>query len=179
MALINRFTSLVTADVHAVLDKLEDPLASLQSAVREMESSLVESNQQLENYRKRQESLNHQLQRSKRAFQDYSAQLDTCFDSNEHELAKTILRKKLSSEKQQSALENEIAMLAAKLDSATSAYVENERRLLAMREKLQILASETEARADENARDDSFEYLVADEEIEVAFLQEQQRRAKK
>ena len=40
MALINRMSRLFTADVHAVLDRIEEPEALLKQAIREMEEEV-------------------------------------------------------------------------------------------------------------------------------------------
>ncbi len=45
MALINRMSRLFTADVHAVLDRLEEPDVLLKHAVREMEEELARNEQ--------------------------------------------------------------------------------------------------------------------------------------
>ena len=43
MALINRMSRLFTADVHAVLDRIEEPDVLLRQAIREMEEALERS----------------------------------------------------------------------------------------------------------------------------------------
>src|SRR5262247_3541760 len=45
MALINRMSRLFTADVHAVLDRIEEPDVLLKHAVREMEEELARGEQ--------------------------------------------------------------------------------------------------------------------------------------
>ena len=47
MALINRMSRLFTADVHAVLDRIEEPDVLLKHAVREMEEELARSEQRV------------------------------------------------------------------------------------------------------------------------------------
>ncbi len=47
MALITRVTRLFTADMHAVLDRLEEPDVLLRQAVREMHEVLASDRQQL------------------------------------------------------------------------------------------------------------------------------------
>ena len=47
MALINRVTRLFRADLHAVLDRIEEPDALLKQAIREMEEALDHNEQQL------------------------------------------------------------------------------------------------------------------------------------
>ena len=47
MVLITRLARLFRADVHAVLDRIEEPLLLLQQAVREMEADLADNEKQL------------------------------------------------------------------------------------------------------------------------------------
>ncbi|OOZ38928.1 hypothetical protein BOW53_13550 [Solemya pervernicosa gill symbiont] len=47
MALINRVTRLFRADMHAVLDRIEEPEVLLRQSIREMEEALADDEQQL------------------------------------------------------------------------------------------------------------------------------------
>ena len=47
MALINRISRLFTADVHAVLDRIEEPDVLLKHAIREMDEELASSEQRV------------------------------------------------------------------------------------------------------------------------------------
>jgi phage shock protein A len=47
MALINRVSRLFTADLHAVLDRIEEPDALLRQAIREMEEDLANTEQRI------------------------------------------------------------------------------------------------------------------------------------
>ena len=43
MAIINRVSRLFTADIHAVLDRMEEPVVLLRHCIREMEEELADS----------------------------------------------------------------------------------------------------------------------------------------
>ena len=100
MAVLNRFTNLLSADMHAVLDRLEDPLASLKFAVRDMECALTDGNRDLVELRRKGELLGRQKQLCSEQLADLKRQLDTCFESEQDALAKSVLRNKLRKEKQ-------------------------------------------------------------------------------
>ncbi|MGR8948003.1 MAG: PspA/IM30 family protein [Gammaproteobacteria bacterium] len=178
MALINRFTSLLTADVHAVLDKIEDPLASLKSAVREMEESLAETARGIENSKIRQDKLQRRLTECESNRGELEHQLDACFDAHEEALAKAVIRKKIAVETKIAAIAKDIVENGTEISRETSVFSNNERQLAAMREKLELLASEAEETFTGNGGREPFEPAISDEAVDIAFLEEQQRRAK-
>ena len=180
MALINRFTSLLTADVHAVLDKIEDPLTSLKLAVREMEEALDEANKQNEQTKNRQRRLQQQFAETERVAQDLAQQLDVCFSSNEEELAKAVIRKKLMNDAKRIDIEKALTDGEAVLGKQASVVAENERRLAATREKLDLLRNEsdTELATKSYVNDEILEPNITREAVDIAFLKEKQRRAK-
>ena len=47
MPIINRISRLFTADLHAVLDRIEEPEALLKQAIREMEEEAAASEQRI------------------------------------------------------------------------------------------------------------------------------------
>ena len=178
MPLINRFTSLLSADVHAVLDKIEDPIASLKFAVREMEESLTEIQKQNEAVRRQEQKLQRQLRDSERLNRDLEQQLDVCFDSGEEALAKSVLRRKLANDAKRASIEKSLLDSEAAIIRQTNLVEENERRLAATREKLALLEHETETTPSPFTTKDIGEPDISNEAVDIAFLKEKQRRAK-
>ena len=177
MAVLNRFTSLLSADMHAVLDKLEDPIASLKLAIREMESALSETRQKLESCRQQREFLQRQQRLCETQIEELDKQLDVCFESAEDDLARSVLRKKLVSEKRHADLAKALTEQEALLERDNGVYCENERRLQAMQEKLTLLAQQEAVMADREQPMANCEYTISDEAVEVALLREKRRRA--
>lgn len=95
MALITRLSRLFRADIHAVLDHMEEPDVLLRQAVREMEESLEHSARETAFL---QRELNR-LEKHRAALTDQLEKLDSeiavCFDSGNEELAKTFIRRRL------------------------------------------------------------------------------------
>lgn len=177
MPVLDRLGSLLNADLHAVLDKLEDPLASFKLAVREMEQALRETNRKLERRRCRLASLQQQERACETQLEDFAKQLDVCFDSGEDALAKSILRNKLSGEKRLAVIQRALAVEQTEIAKDEEIYAENTRRLNAMREKLDLLSHEAEPDPETDYQFDTDLPAITEDAVEVAFLREKQRRA--
>lgn len=170
MALINRMSRLFTADVHAVLDRIEEPDVLLKHAVREMEEELARGEQRVRVLVHESETLGERQRKSAAMLADLSSQLDVCFDGGNEELARKVLKRKLETERlerhvgeRRAALDKELATLRAAVD-------EQREQLDVMRQKAELLAT--------TGGDDfgSGDFAVGDAEVEVALLRERQKR---
>jgi phage shock protein A len=176
MALINRVSRLFTADFHAVLDRIEEPDVLLRQAVREMEDDLARAGQQIKRLARERDDLTRRQVDSERSLGDIEEQLDVCFRSGEEQLARTLIRRKLEAERLARELATRLTINEKELGQRRAAVEENNRRLESMRQKAELLGE----RADDESFDEiaiDRELRVSDEEVEVAFLREQQRRA--
>ena len=171
MALINRMSRLFTADVHAVLDRIEEPDVLLKHAVREMEEELARGEQRVRVLAHEHETLGERQRKSGAMLAELNSQLDVCFENGNEELARKVLRRKLETERlerhvaeRRSALEKELAALGAAVE-------EQREQLDVMRQKAELLA--TTGAGDDFASGD---FAVGDAEVEVALLRERQKR---
>ena len=170
MALINRMSRLFTADVHAVLDRIEEPDVLLKHAVREMEEELARSEQRVRALTHEHETLGERQRKTGACLAELNQQLDVCFESSNEELARKVLKRRLETERlerhvgeRRAALDKELAALRATVD-------EQRERLDVMRQKAELLA--TTSGGDELRND----FAVGDAEVEVALLRERQKR---
>ena len=170
MALINRMSRLFTADVHAVLDRIEEPDVLLKHAVREMEEELARGEQSVRALVHEHESLGERQARTAACLADLASQLDVCFESGNEDLARKVIKRRLETER----FERNIAERRAALDkelAALRATVEEQRELLdVMRQKAELLA--TAAATDFVSAD----FAVDEGDVEVALLRERQKR---
>ncbi len=175
MALINRFTRLFTADLHAVLDRIEEPDTLLKQAVREMEEELTRMQTQARTLRadlERFRSTESELQQRGTELED---ELDVCFASGEELLARSLVKRKLEIGRHAKAIAARREATTQACTDLDNAIAENQRHLAGMRQKLELLVEESEHRgAGEHPVGD---FTVGNDEIEVAFLREKQRRA--
>ncbi|MGD8912377.1 MAG: PspA/IM30 family protein [Candidatus Thiodiazotropha sp.] len=180
MALITRISRLFRADVNAVLDRMEEPEILLKQAVREMEETLAKDEQQvklieleLKQLETRQSDLAQQLK-------PVTEELDLCFDSANEALARTLLKRKLESERYLKFIarkHQELEEAAAELKKRND---ENRSRLESMRQKAELLADQDESDSELNAWNEPgfmHQFAVSDDDIELAFLREKKRRA--
>lgn len=178
MALINRVSRLFTADLHAVLDRIEEPEILLKQAIREMEESLASTDQRIRWLEHERDELTGRCTDIEQALVEIDEQLGVCFESGEEQLARTLIRRKLESQRLLKQVGVKVTANAKELDVQRTARDENGQRLDSMRQKAELLsesASDTYAGADVRI---GREFAVGDDEVEVAFLREKQRRTK-
>jgi len=176
MALINRFSRLFTADLHAVLDRIEEPDSLLKQAVREMEDELVKMHAQAKTLRGDLERINVQKDDAQRRLAELEEELDVCFESGEEALARNLVKRKLETERHLKAIKGKRDVVTNALAELEAGITENQRHLAGMHQKLELLVEEIPQirTVDYGATD----YHVDNDEVEVAFLREKQRRAR-
>lgn len=172
MALINRMSRLFTADMHAVLDRIEEPDALLKQAIREMEEELARGEQQARALELERDTLADRHRKVQAALGDLGHQLDVCFAGGNDELVRKTLKRRLETER----LERHIAERRTQVDKQLG---ERRTAVAARREQLDVLRQKAElltvspSGGDEWGRTD---FVVTDDEVEVALLRERQRR---
>ncbi len=176
MALITRFSRLFTADLHAVLDRLEEPDVLLKQAVRDMEEELARMRHEALVARAEMQRIAQREADIGRRLTDFDAELDVCFDAGEEALARSLVRRKLETERRAKSLQVRHDTLAERLQELDTAIAENERHLTGMREKVEVLGEQTRTACVAGTGSD--EATIGTDEIEVAFLREQQRRVR-
>lgn len=174
MALITRLSRLFRSDLHAVLDRIEEPELLLRQAIREMEDDLAHDEQRLKLMKHEQGQIAGRLADLDREQAEIEEQLDVCFASEKEDLARALIRRKLESGQFQKALAKKREVLEEHLKALTARLGENKTRLSDMRQEAEILAAESEP---ETAGWSTLEPRpVRDEDVEVALLLEKQRR---
>jgi phage shock protein A len=175
MTLITRFSRLFRADLHAVLDRVEEPQVVLRQAVREMEEDLAAEQRRLGLLRDEQRRLAARDADILDSLQDLAAELETCFDAGKDDLARLLLRRRLEAERLRALLARRREESDEGLVRLAARVQEKAARLEAMRQKAALFAPEAAP-----APADPWETpaaAVRDEDVEVAFLRERQRRA--
>ena len=172
MALITRVARLFRADMHAVLDRIEEPQQLLAQAIREMEEALQQEQQQLKLLEHEQGELRRRLQGVEQGQAKSEEELDLCFDSKQEELARGIIRRRLETERHGALLVQKGEALAEQIRQLKPRIEQHRDALQGMRQKAEFLGSEGPACASAPAAAVS----VRDDEVEVAFLRERQRR---
>jgi phage shock protein A len=176
MALITRLSRLFQADLHAVLDRIEEPDTLLRQSMREMQEALDADTQQIKRLQLEQGQLTARQTEVERSLKQIDEELDVCFASDKEELARKLIKRKLEAERFGEFLSRKNRTLEENLGEITTRVEENRTRLDSLRQKAELLA-ETEKDTQTETHSFTPDFSVQEEDVEVAFLREKQRRS--
>jgi len=179
MALITRITRLFRSDLHAVLDNIEEPLILLKQAVREMQESIDVDEQQRKLIQHEHKQVLSRQADLENTFEQLEEELDICFESGKDDLARGLIKRKLETQRLAKVLDRKQNTLVNNLTELKTRLDENRSRLTSMQQKADILAEhEVSSYATECHAEswDTPDVSISSEDIEVAFLREQQKR---
>jgi len=178
MAIINRLSRLIRADFHGVLDNLEEPQLQLKQSIREMQDALALARQQAQMLESRINDQQKQLADVRNSIEKIGQELDLWFDSNEDELARKLIRRKLELQQLEQCLQTRTDRDQAQWQNQQE-RLENYRTTLAGLQQKAELYKQPQSPAVTNCP--SVEGMprleVTQEDIEVAFLGEKKRRS--
>lgn len=177
MALITRFTRLFQADIHAVLDRVEEPDVLLRHAIREMEEDIVRDEQKIRELEYENGQIRARQSDLQQALNDMNEELDICFESGKEDLARAVLRRKLQAEQMDRTLTRKHTSVAKSLSGFNGRVNENRERLSVMQQKSELLSERSDA-AQSGPPWTPQPSVISDEDVEVAFLREQQQRSR-
>lgn len=173
MTLMTRIARLFRADLHAVLDRVEEPDVLLRAAVREMEEDLDSDRRRLFGLELEARRLAAREEELACSLGSQEEELDLCFAAGQVNLAKALIKRKLETARAAEALAKKRETLAAGRSDLEARIRENRERLERIRLKAEAL---TEALPERPAQPPYPDFAIRDEEVEVAFLREQRKR---
>lgn len=177
MPLISRLSRLFQADLHAVLDRIEEPDAVLRQAVREMEEALERDTRQFKLMQREQARLCSRQSDTERSLSSHEKELEVCFKSNQDDLARKLIKRKLEAQRFASFLARQLQALESDLEQAAARLEENQGHLESMRQKADLLAVDNlPDHCDERWSAADFPVQAAD--VEVEFLRQKQQRGR-
>ncbi len=173
MALITRVTRLFTADVHAVLDRIEEPEVVLKQAIREMAEEVAGGEQRLRWLAAEQQQLEQSLNGSDDAIAALDSELDLCFEAGEEDLARSLVKRKLVAEQQHKQVSQQLDVIQRDHDALEAMLAEQGQQLADMQQKADLLVDTPSvgyaAMSDPGISQDA---------VDVAFLKEKRLREK-
>ena len=178
MALITRVARLFRADFHAVLDRVEEPDILLRQAIREMEDDLARDEKGYQRQQQEAEQLAKKAGELERSHSALNEELDVCFAADKEDLARTLIRRRLETERSLQLLEQRREVVAAQLERLAQRLGDNRTRYESMRQKAELF-DEQQREPDGIPAWQGADIRVRDEDVEVALLKERQRRAAK
>jgi phage shock protein A len=172
MTLIARISRLFQADMHAVLDKIEEPEQLLKQSIREMEEYIATDERQIRCWEYEQQQLTNKHDQQAEALAELEDKLSLCFTSNKDDLARSLIKRKLEAQQAKLMLAEKIAALKEKLTRLTKQLTEHQAQLAGMKQKAEAFLGEGHVSTQnwENSP-----VSVRDEDVEIAFLCEKQK----
>jgi phage shock protein A len=175
MALVTRLSRLFQADFHAVLDRIEEPDLQLRQAVREMQFVLEQDQQRLKLLQHEAAQLDKATASTAASLKGFDEELDICLAAKKDDLARDLIRRKLTAEKQLQALQLQSVGIESQRQALDQQIDEQSQQLTSMKQKLELLVNEAEHFVNGNFNPAD---TVRSEEVEIALLREKERRAK-
>ena len=178
MALITRLSRLFRADIHAVLDHMEEPDVLLRQAVREMEESLENSAREIALL---QRELTR-LEKHRIALADQLEKLDSeiavCFDSGNEELARSFIRRRLETAALQTKVATNIETVSEQLNAQQKQHAEQQLSYESIKQKSELIWREQQMRNKRTlhgAIDSGNCPPVMEDDVELEFIRRKER----
>ena len=178
MALINRFTRLLKADLHTVIEQFEEPMMLLKQALREMEEVIQQEQQQLKHCQHQQSQTGAHIVHLETLIAESSDKLETCFNADNEVLARVLIRRKLEAEQRLIRLKEKQTKIGKMADEVQQRISEQQPKLETMQQELALLNIEKPNTPTASASsDDWLQTAVSDADVEVALLHEKAQRS--
>jgi len=179
MALVKRVARLFQSDMHAVLDRIEDPEALLKHSIREMQEDLNRDALQAKVLVREHQQVADQIAKTEQQMIQFDEELDICFESGKDDLARALVRRKLEAEQASARLSAHQEALVKSQTELTSRIEDNAILLETMKQKVELVMADHQSEEPGgywNSLDSNLQPVIGDEDVEIAFLREQTRR---
>jgi phage shock protein A len=179
MTLIARITRFFKADLHGILDSLEEPEEIIKQAVRDMQEDIAAQEGRLADLYAVLQRLDREAQETIAALQEIEQHIDTCFAAEHESLAKNLIRQRLEMAGRARGIARAHEETRAHRDVLATRIAAHKAQLADVVQKLKSY-EETRARyawASSPGSPLQSEHVVTDDEVEVAFLEEKRRRS--
>jgi phage shock protein A len=179
MTVITRIIRLCKADLHGILDSLEEPEEVIKQAIRDMEEDIATQERRLEALRAVWQRLEREAQETTATMQEIASQIDLCFAAENEPLARNLMRKRLEMARRAKAIARGQDETRAQSDALATRIATQKAQLASVVQKLKAYEATRTHHPWASSpwaplQGDS---VVTDEEVEVAFLEEKRRRS--
>jgi phage shock protein A len=170
MALINRVARLFAADAHAVIDRLEEPDILLKQVEREMRRIANETAQEVAALAQGLAALEKTIAEVGEDIAACNGELDVCFKAADDDLARSVVRRRLQRERQVDQLTKQRETVDSNLARLEAELRDRQLTLDELEQKVHVIDATSPASPHTSSN-------ITTQEVEVAFLAEQQARA--
>lgn len=178
MALITRLSRLFRADIHAVLDHMEEPDVLLRQAVREMEESLENSAREIELLQRESTRLEKHCTALVDQLEKLDSEIAVCFDSGNEKLARTFIRRRLETAALKKNTADSIETAREHLSAQQKQHAEQQLSYESIKQKSELIWREQQLRnkrAFHGAADSVTCPPVLEDDVELEFIRQKER----
>jgi len=170
MALVNRISRIFTADLHAVLDRIEEPEVLLAQSIREMADAVAADERRLAAVKERRQQCQRDLAASNARLAEFDRELDLCLGSDQDDLARSVIRKKLAESRAAASLTSTAKEADETIAELTAVLDERRRDLEDITQQAEVV------QRDRPVTGVDYE-AASDNDVEIALLAEKERRS--
>ena len=179
MGIGKRVSRLFQADLHGLLDCIEEPGSVVRQALREMTEELERGEATLTLFERQRVNLVERLKELDQRIEDIDHQLTLCFEENDEPLARKMVKRKLELGQLRQRLAASHSELERKRSAQEQLLAEQREKLSTIAEKWEVLRAAGEERETSegplhSAWSDSLG--VRSEDVEAALLAERRKR---
>lgn len=175
MGIFNRIGRLWKADLHGIIDSLEEPRAILKQALRDMQEEIESTTAHLEALKSEEERLAKRRSRLEESRAETARQVDVAFGAEDQKLARTFVRKRLELDRMTEHLNQRLAEIAADRAAAEQRLAGQKEQYQRVAEKAELL-SDVEQKRETAGEEPGSDLFVSEHDVEVAMLEERNRR---
>lgn len=175
MAILTRVSRLLAADLHAVIDRLEEPQAQLQQAIREMQQLTTQLEQEQQRSSTKLTSLAQQQQKLSTQQATTQQELELCLDAKENKLARAVVRRSLKFDALLEQLTAELKLTQAQHESRAELLAEHQTELEALMAQAQLLEGSVHETSTTSSTANLVSSGITEAQIDIALLAHQQR----
>lgn len=176
MSIVGRMVRLVKADVHGLLDLLEEPEVVLKQALRDMDQVIAEEESKLTELNAERESSERRSQRFRQAIEGTHLKIERALGAADDKIARSMVRRKLELERALQRECDKLSELKAQTERVDAEITRKKEKLEELREKVELFVAPRPGEARETAIDDPHAPFVSDDEVD-AVLAELKRQA--
>jgi phage shock protein A len=137
-----------------------------------MEESIAADEKQIRLWEYEQRQLAGKRDRLEESLGDLEEKCALCFKSNQDDLARSFIKRKLEAQQAKQLLAEKITSLQEKISRLTHQFTEHQAQLTAMKHKAEVFLEEG---AGNTSIWENPSASIRDEDVEVAFLQEKRK----
>lgn len=173
MKILNRIARLFKADMHGILDVLEQPEIILKQAVRDMQAEIDTATTIIATLTKQQEQHEYTKKNLNSYIDELQQQIQFCLADNKETLSKSVIRKKLQAELSRKQITEQLAIISTSLQQKMAETAERNEKLQAIRDKLALFTQAIELNEPSCAE---LNPHISENDVELAFLYAQQHQ---